>query len=224
MLGADFFALDPRAGTVREVLSLSTALDDPMPGFVQSDGGFPLWYRLWAVCGGDEIRAYDRVRNQLRGFSADGRELSPVDLPAPWPTEVTPEEFARAVFPLRRAEITGDVSGRMTGEDSTRAINQMVGELKGKPDELATYLPRYVDFRCSDDGTLWLQPIDLDAGGLQGSRTWLRVAPEGEVRRVRLPDRFDPLRFTETRIWGVERDELDIGSVAWIGLPDRASK
>ena len=38
----------------------------------------------------------------------------------------------------------------------------------------AAVLPQYVDFRCNDDGTMWLRPMDLEAGGMAGSMTWLR--------------------------------------------------
>jgi hypothetical protein len=39
------------------------------------------------------------------------------------------------------------------------------------------------------------------------------------VREVRFPERFDPHRFTEGRVWGVLRDELDVASVAWLPAP-----
>jgi hypothetical protein len=217
LLRADVSALDPTTGTVRKVLTLGDVLEDPSVGFVATDGGFPLWYRLWAVCG-NHIRVHDRVRNELRGFTASGQEIDPVTLPPPRLMEVTPVEFARAVFLLRQAEVTGGVGTRMAAEDSVRMVNQMAQGLKGSPQELAAYLPRYVDFRCSDDGTMWLQPIDLAAGGLQGGPAWLRIAPDGSVRDVRFPARFDPFRFRDERVWGVQRDELDIATVAWLDL------
>lgn len=216
---ADFAALDPQTGSVRGVISLRDVLDDPSVGFVATDGGFPLWYRLWAAC--DEyLRVHDRVRNQIRGFTASGAEIEPIDLPAVALTEVTPQEFARAVFPLRQAEVTGGVGTRLTQEDSVQVINQVAQRLTGTPHELAAYLPRYVDFRCSGDGVMWLQPIDLEAGGLQGGRTWLRVATGGVTRSVTFPSRFDPLRFIDDRVWGVQRDEFDVASIAWIDLPE----
>jgi hypothetical protein len=218
LLRADVAAFDPRTGTVRTVVALGDVLDDPSEGFVATDGGFPLWYRLWAVCG-DRIRVYDRVRNQLRGFTASGEEEAPVELPPVRLTEVTPVEFARAVFPLRQAEVTGGVGIRMTPQDSLRLVDQLANESTGDPRQLAAYLPRYVDFRCSDEGSMWLQPVDLDAGGLQGSSTWLRVEPDGTMREVRFPTRFDALRFQGGRIWGVQRDELDVAAVAWVELP-----
>lgn len=117
VLRAGLAALDPRTGAVREVVALGDVLEDPSAGFVATDGGTPLWYRLWAVCG-DHLRVYDRVHNQLRGFTGSGEEISPIDLPPVRFTEVTPVEFARAVFPLRQAEVTGAIGARLTAHDS----------------------------------------------------------------------------------------------------------
>lgn len=217
LLRADLAALDVRTGLVRDVLSLDDVLEDPSVGFVATEGGFPLWYRLWAVCG-DAIRVYDRVRNELRGFTRDGEEIGPVKVPPLRFTEVTPLQFARAVFPLRQAEVTGAVGSRLSSEDSVRVLNRMAQDLKGEPQELAAYLPRYVDFRCSDDGTMWMQPIDLELGSLLGGPVWLRITDAGAAREVHLPERFDAFRFTPDRIWGIQRDELDVASVAWIEL------
>ena len=61
--------------------------------------------------------------------------------------------------------------------------------------------------------------IDLEIGGLGVGPLWLRIAPDGAAREVVLPERFDALRFTHERIWGVQRDEFDVASVAWIELP-----
>ncbi|MFW6085310.1 MAG: hypothetical protein ACODAA_08860, partial [Gemmatimonadota bacterium] len=56
-------------------------------------------------------------------------------------------------------------------------------------------------------------------GGLEGGPAWLRITPDGDVHEIRLPGRFDALRFTRDRIWGVQRDTLNVASLAWIGLP-----
>ena len=71
---------------------------------------------------------------------------------------------------------------------------------------------------------MWLQPLDLDAGGLSGGPLWLRIASDGTAREVRLPARFDALRFTRSRIWGVYRDEFDRPSVASLPLPHMAAE
>ena len=219
VLGADLIAVDPETGGVRTLVSLGAVLDDPSGDFIPSEGGFPLWYRLWAVCGGDLVRVYDRVRNQLRGFDGSGTEVDPVDLPSVPFTEVSARQFARAVFGLRQAEVTGAVGVRLTAEDSARVLDQLAGMVEGQPHELASYLPRYVDLRCSEDGTMWMHPLDVELGGLRGGRLWLRITPDGDVREVWLPERFDAFRFRASRVWGVYRDENDIASVASIALP-----
>ena len=221
LLRPDLVAVDPESGEVRTVAALGEVLDDPSGAFIPSEGGFPLWYRLWASCGENLVRVHDRVRNQLRGFDGSGTEVDPIDLPPVPFTEISPRQFGEAVFGLRQAELTGDTRIRLSAEDSVRAMDQMVQMVQGEPHELASYLPRYVDFRCSDDGTMWMHPFGLESGGLRGGRLWLRIAPDGAVQEVRLPDRFDAFRFSGNRIWGVFRDEFDVPSVASIALPAR---
>ncbi len=64
-----------------------------------------------------------------------------------------------------------------------------------------------------------MRPLDLETGGLGGGPIWLQIFRDGSVRNVRFPDRFDPYRFTTERVWGVQRDRLDVRSVAWISVP-----
>lgn len=219
LMRPDLIAVDPDTGETRSFVALADVLEDPSDDFTPSEGGFPFWYRLWAACGDDVVRIYDRVTNQLRGFDGSGAEVSPIDLPPVPFTEVTPRQFAGAVFAFRQAELTGDVWSRLSAEDSVRILNQIARSVSGRPHELASYLPRYVDFRCSEGGTMWLNPVDLDAGGLKGAPSWLQIAADGAVREVRLPARFDALRFSDSRIWGVYRDEFDIPAIASIALP-----
>ena len=190
LLRADLVAFDPETAAERTLVALGEVLDDPSGDFIPSEGGVPLWYRLWASCGENLVRVHDRVRNQLRGFDASGTEVGPIDLPPVPFTEVRPRQFAGAVFELRQAELTGDVRARISEADRLRLLNQMAQGVSGSPQELASYLPRYVDFRCSEDGTMWMQPFDPDAGGLSGGPLWLRIAPDGATREVRLPDRL----------------------------------
>lgn len=227
LLLADLVAVDPRTGATRDLIALSEALDDPSGDFIPTEGAFPLWYRLWAPCGEDLVRVHDRVRNQLRGFDGSGAEADPIELPPVPFTDITPRQFAAAVFRMRQAQLTSDVAARMTEEDSLRVLDRIARTVRGRPHELASYLPRYVDLRCTGDGTIWMHPLDPDVGGLSGGSRWLRIAsdaagiPAGTVQEVYLPDRFDAFRFTESRIWGISRDENDIPSVASIALPGR---
>jgi len=218
MMRPDLLALDPGTGRARDVVALRHALADPTEGFERAEGGFPLWYRLWAVCG-DAIRVYDRGRNAIVGFTAAGDTLARIPLPPVPFTEATPRQFVRAMFDLAVAEAAGAVGSRLSAEDSSRLEASLLQRVHATPEQLGAYLPRYVDFRCSDRGTLWLRPFDLEAGGLKGTRAWLRIGPDGGTRRVDMPPRFDPYRFTGGRIWGVQRDALDVASVAWIEAP-----
>lgn len=221
---ADLVAFDPETGSVRTVLSMREAMGDLTSHFEGLSGGFPpfpLWYRLWAVCSDDELRLYDFVRDELRGFAAEGVELDPVPVPPPF-TEATPRQFARATFDLAVAERAGAVTtgmAEMSAADSTQILNGVIQRLEGTPQQLGGLLPKFVDFRCSDDGTMWLRPLDVERGGMRGGPAWLRIAPDGEIRKVRFPERFDPYRFGSQRIWGVQRDEFDVASVAWIAVP-----
>ena len=112
----------------------------------------------------------------------------------------------------------------MSAADSAQILNEFLRGLDAPPAQLANVLPRYVDYRCDDEGTQWIQPFDIDTpgplmGGLRGGRVWLRISTDGETEEIRLPDSFDPYRFTPDKIWGVQRDEFDVASVAWIAVP-----
>jgi hypothetical protein len=220
---ADLVALNPETDSVRDVIALGTFLGDPSPHFELIDGfpPFPLWYRLWAVCG-DVIRVYDRLRNEVRAFNRDGVELDATTLPSPRYTDVTPRQFARATVAVAIVENMGQVGNTsVTAADSADTIDRILPRLTATPYQLANLLPRYVDLRCDDNGTLWLQPFDIDIGGLRGGQTWLRISPHGAINDVQLPTRFDPYRFTTERIWGVQRDDLDVASIAWIATPQQ---
>jgi hypothetical protein len=219
MLGADILAMDTATSSVRKVVSLGDVLGNLAAGFELTEGGLPLWFRLWAVCGEDQFSVYDRTRNEIRAFNAEGAELEPTPLPPVPFSKVAPIEFGRAIFPLKQAEISGNVWTTLTAADSARLLNEMVQEVRGTPEQLAQYLPRYVDFRCTDHGTMWVQPFDVETGSLDGGPVWLRITDLGFWEEVRFPDGFDPFRFTLERVWGVQRDEYDVASIAWIEAP-----
>jgi hypothetical protein len=221
MWGADLLAFDPTTQAVRGVANLSEVLGDPS-GEIEMTSGFPpfpLWYRLWAVCSDTELRVYDRLGNQVRTFASDGREIGAVPLPPNRLESVTDRQFVGAVFGLMLAERMGEVGGNTSPADSARLINEMLQEIEGEPEHLASFLPRYVDFRCTREGTVWIQPFDPDRGGLRGGLAWLRITADGATDEVHLPDRFDAYRFSGDRIWGIQRDEFDVATVAWIAVP-----
>jgi hypothetical protein len=223
---ADIVALDPRTGSVRTVVALADVLGDPTPHFDLTDAflPFPLWNRLWAVCG-EEIRVYDRLRNEVRGFTGSGVEIDPVALPMVREPDVDREQLGRLLFQAAVVEAAGAVpTGGSLGlapADSVRIMDGLMARLTAPVDRIANLLPRYTDLRCDERGTLWMQPFDIGDGGLRGGSVWLRIASDAATREVRLPPRFDAFRFTTDRVWGVQRSELDVASVAWISLPER---
>lgn len=221
---ADLVALRPDADSARLVVALADVLGDPSPHFDLAGTSlpFPLWYRLWDVCSGDVIRVYDRVANVVRGFTADGVELEPTPLPPPRRAEITPAEFARATFDVAVLEImgaAGDAPPVLTPADSARITERILSRVDADPAQLANLLPRYTDFRCDENGTQWLQPFDVASGALGGGAVWLRISATGQTREVQFPDGFQPYRFEAGRVWGVQRDAFDVGSLAWIELP-----
>lgn len=118
-----------------------------------------------------------------------------------------------------QAETTGDVSGALSSDDSARIAMQARQQITSSGEQLAAYLPDWVDLRCSPSGTVWAQPYGRDSGGIDGGREWIRIAGEGETTEVILPAGFEAMRFTDERIWGVARDAFDVPTVAWIALP-----
>lgn len=229
---ADLVALDLETDSVRTVVPLSEVLGDPTQHFDPAGTALPipLWYRLWAVCGDSEIRVYDRLENVVRGFALDGTELQPTELPPVRYTEVTPAQFAEVGFDIHVVEGIGEVGEgppTLSAADSARILREMTAGLGDvDPEGLAGLLPRYVDYRCDEEGTQWIQPFDIESHGgiwasLAASTTWLRISPDGSIDEVDLPERFDPYRFTPERIWGVQRDELDVASIAWVEVPGR---
>ncbi|MQA89130.1 MAG: hypothetical protein GEU90_02665 [Gemmatimonas sp.] len=218
----DLVALNFSTDEVRTVVRLAEILGDPRPSLLTGEyPPFPLWYRLWGVCGADEIRVYDQIQNQIRGFTSEGVEREPTALPPPSYEEVTPRQFARATFDLGAVERMGQVPPgpiQVTAADSAQIIQRITSRVTQSPEDLASLLPMYVDYRCDGAGTQWIQPIDLDIGGLRGGPIWLRLSPDGGAQEVRFPDRFDAYRFTSERVWEVQRDELGVASVAWIDL------
>ena len=150
----------------------------------------------------------------------DGDELEAMTLPPVRVHEVTPDQFARALFDLYSAEVTGGVRRRLSAGDSSSLIRRVAQEWNRQPAELAAILPRYVDLRCAADGTVWMRPFDPEAGGLRGGLVWIRIRPDTEAQEISFPSGFDPFRFTPARIWGVQRDELDVATIAWVAVPE----
>ncbi|MDX1395492.1 MAG: hypothetical protein R3195_13980 [Gemmatimonadota bacterium] len=83
--------------------------------------------------------------------------------------------------------------------------------------------PAYALLRGGPDGSIWVQRL-RDLGGMSaeereefnpmvgfGSPTWDVFDAEGRyMGRVEMPDRFQPIRFQDDRIYGIWTDDLDV--------------
>ena len=77
------------------------------------------------------------------------------------------------------------------------------------------YWPVAREIRLMSNGEIWFES--------PGSQTpvWYAVAkgaPDGPIKRITVPESFQPLDVTTTHIWGVRRDELDVGYVTGLRL------
>jgi hypothetical protein len=218
--GADLVGVDLDTGQGTERLSLAAALGDPeehvdLPGDFPP---FPLWYRLLASCGGESLALYDRIGNQIRHLASGGTEAPATPLPAAR-QGLSQEEFGRAVFPLILAEQSGAVGLETTSVDTARIMSRIAERAQGNARQLQSSLPRYTDMLCDEDDRVWIQPADFEGIGLPPHPRWLRVDGDGTITEIHLPDRFDLYRIRDGRLWGIQRDDFDVGSVAWIAAP-----
>lgn len=218
---ADLVAYNPAARSTRQLVSLAEALGSPDGAFelVGDFPPFPFWFRLWTVCRDADIRVYDRLSNRVRAFSADGSPLASDTLPTIVAGRSTKEQMARVGFGLGMLEAGGELSSRAPPQDSARIIAQLSRRVEGSPDQLEALLPRYVDLRCATDGTLWLRRYDAERADLRGGLQWVRLSPGGTLQEVTFPEGFDAFFFFADRVWGVQRDSLDVPTVAWLALP-----
>lgn len=218
---ADLVALEPTTGTERHILSLADVLGSPDDHYTLAGGfpPFPFWFRLWTVCEDGEIRVYDRIGNRIRSFTSDGIEHAGDTLPTFTPRTVTKQQMARVGFGLGMLQAGAELTSRASPEDSARVIDLLSGQIEGSSADLDTLLPRYVDLHCGSDGSVWLRRFDEESGDLRGGRHWLRIVEEGAARSYTFPERFDAFRFLADRVLGVQRDEFDVATVAWLGVP-----
>ncbi len=70
--------------------------------------------------------------------------------------------------------------------------------------------------RLMSNGEIWFAPLGLDSAGV-----WYAVrkgAVDGPIKRITVPESFQPLDVTATHVWGIRRDELDVGYVTGLRL------
>jgi len=101
-----------------------------------------------------------------------------------------------------------------------QALDQVLGSVS-----FADHYPAFATLFGGPEGTLWVQQIrtaeEVGAAAADfnpqdmGSPNWDIFDAAGRyLGQLRLPDRFTPLRFVDTAIYGVARDELDVQHVA----------
>ncbi len=76
--------------------------------------------------------------------------------------------------------------------------------------------PAAREIRLMSNGEIWFRPAGHDNPGMWYAA--LKGEDEGPIRSVVLPERFLPLDVNATHVWGVRRDELDVGHVAGLRL------
>lgn len=84
----------------------------------------------------------------------------------------------------------------------------------------AWHIPEYWPvtrvIRLMSNGEIWFESLGTDTLGL-----WYAVrkgANDGPIKRITVPESFQPLDVTSTHVWGVRRDELDVGYVTGLRL------
>lgn len=78
------------------------------------------------------------------------------------------------------------------------------------------YWPAVRQIRLMSNGEVWFEPL---GGHIPG--VWYAVrkgSADGPVRRITVPESFEPLDVTATHVWGVRRDEMDVGYVTGLRL------
>ena len=77
------------------------------------------------------------------------------------------------------------------------------------------YWPVAREIRLMSNGEIWFEPLGTQAP------VWYAVAkgaPDGPIKRITVPESFQPLDVTATHVWGIRRDELDVGYVTGLRL------
>ena len=77
------------------------------------------------------------------------------------------------------------------------------------------YWPAVREVSLMSNGEIWFEPLGTQAP------VWYAVAkgaPDGPIKRITVPESFQPLDVTATHVWGIRRDELDVGYVTGLRL------
>ena len=176
----------------------------------------------WTACPDGRMALYDPQTNSIRRLTQGGEELGSHALPPERLLKVTLERaFALLYRPMMLAMERPDGPQTEGFPTDSAALFEMFKAEVGPSISETDLFPEYKHLACAGpSGTLWLQIFNAESTGrsLGDGPEWLRIGPDGVVRQVVFPPNFAPLRFTDDRVWGSHKGELDVESVAWIEL------
>ena len=219
---ADLVTLSLTDGAIHRHWNMEEHLADPADHHPEADVFLPV--PLWATCPDGGAWMYDPADNAVRALpdpaGAADAERRHVALPPERRAVLTADRLFAMLAPRMMEEAP---AGQRPTDEELRLMFE--GEVVPMLDEFAEVFPEYYTMRCSADGALWLQEFDVEEGHGGAGWTWLRVldpatggsADDPELERVRFPEGFTPMRFTEDRAWGIARDEVD---VPWVARAD----
>jgi hypothetical protein len=202
-----------RSGEWRDSWAMSAALGDPASRYGSGTTQF-MPYPLWTLCADGSMAQYDPLGNRIRRASADGAPTDSIALPGERRVEITMDRIFRMAYAFMR-----DQAPAGQRPDSATMYANLAGQWSALQAASSPVFPEYAEFHCSGDGALWLMLFDADAGMMGRSLDWYRIDAAGRITGYRFPDGFRPLQFEADRILGLQRDELDIESAAWLELP-----
>ncbi len=117
-------------------------------------------------------------------------------------------------MPVTEEQIAAEVEewAAMLAEDPSPMLKSRIRQAWHIPE----YWPAVRQISLMSNGEIWFEPLGADTPGV-----WYAVrkgADEGSLRRITVPESFQPLDATATHVWGIRRDELDVGYVTGLRL------
>lgn len=202
------------------VLSSGALLGDPVTRYGELGEIHPV--PVWTSCADGSMILYDPLANSVRRLDRGGRETGSHTLPPERLLNVTLERAWALIYrPMMVAMGSPDGPQTEGFPTDSAALFEMFKSEAGENILETDLLPEYKHLECVGSGeTVWLQLFDVQSRGrsLGDGAEWLRIGPDGAIRRFVFPESFSPLRFTDDRIWGSHRGEFDVESVAWIEM------
>jgi len=196
-------------GSIRD-----TIMSMPAGKTFTSRGGAPEFHffsaePIWALARPSGVWFGVNDTYRIRLYDAEG-ELS----------RIITKPFERSAITEDDEEVVTQTVERLWGEAGLPP--QAVARLKSAIN-FAEFFPAYLQILSGPAGTLWVQhlrvPRDLDDEEKKNFNPLLSMgAPDWDIFDAQgrflgvlsLPDRFQPLRFAENRVYGVWRDDLDV--------------